>query len=680
MFRFKKMSSRLLFNILPMTIIALFTVTIVCIVTATKTIAPQLIEKMNAILDKNEIEIQTMLEDAENMTSDFAKIFGVTAKPNSSLEEYEKLMASYIQESETIVAIGVFMDPDAWGSVTNIYYAEAGGTISKVDLGDQSFADRTWFKTCKETGDNYYTETYVDDTIGILMTSFVAPIFDASGKFIGVVNTDIDMSPVQEAVDAIQIGRTGTAKLIADTGTYLSGVAPEKILNVNIAEDTESGLSKVIDVILANESGKLYYFENGDERSLYYKHIQNYDWILLLDISKAEINEGILRLMIESGIVILIASVLMIILIKLVANGIAKSVTEVKDMSESMAKGDFSIEKLRQKSIDELGMMTVALNEMLEANRTEMLSIAENSNVVGENCGVLQTAVSELQDGFHKIDQAIHAISGAMMDNSSTTEELTSSIAEIKENVTNLAQRATESENMSREIMGRAKEIESVSTKSFDHAMELSGQFERRLQSSIDNAKVVNDIETMAGAIFDIAEQINLLSLNASIEAARAGEHGKGFAVVAGEIGKLANQTSDTVAGIQSTVTKVKESVDTLAEDSKAVIDFITDNVTPDYRSFVDTSKQYEKDAEAIQELAVYVAEIASHLKNTMDEVNKAVKNIADASEEAAGESAVILDSVSMVSGQVENVGEISSKQREISHTLDQVVSRYKLQ
>lgn len=678
MFHFKKISSKLLFNILPITIVSLITVMIVCVIAAMDTIVPQIVDKMEAVLGKNEAEIQIMMGEVENTTSEFAKMFGLTAQKGASLEEYEKIMEANIRDYDMIVAMGLFMDPEAWGN-TNIYYAESGGTISKVDLGEETFTDQEWFQYCKSTGQGYYTDTYVDTTIGILMTSYVYPIMDADGKFLGVVNTDIDMSCVQAAIDAIQLGETGRAKLISTEGAYLAGAPAEKILNGNIADDTESGMSAVIDEILANESGKTVFYEDGVDRSLYYKHLQNHDWILTIDIDRNEINQGIVVLLRNAIIVIAATSILMIVLIRLLAGGIAKSVIRVKDMSASMAGGDFSIDKLHQKTHDEIGVMTESLNEMLEANRNEMLSIAENSNIVGENCSILQTAVKELQAGFEKINHAIHAISSSMMDNSATTEELTASITEIKERVTNLSQRATESENMSREIKGRAQKIEEVSTESFDHAMNLSNQFEKRLQVSIENAKVVNDIESMADAIFDIAEQINLLSLNASIEAARAGEHGKGFAVVAGEIGKLANQTSDTVSDIQMTVAKVKESVDILANDSKEVINFITENVTPDYRSFVDTSKQYEKDAEDIQELATYVADIASHLKSTMDDVNIAVQNIAVASQDAAEESTVILDNVEMVSEQVENVGEISTKQREISNTLDQVVGRYKL-
>ena len=191
--------------------------------------------------------------------------------------------------------------------------------------------------------------------------------------------------------------------------------------------------------------------------------------------------------------------------------------------------------------------------------------------------------------------------------------------------------------------------------------------------------KVVGDIEIMADAINEIADQINLLSLNASIEAARAGEAGRGFAVVAGEIGNLASQTSTTVSNIQNTIVKVREAVDALVGNSNSLIKFLNENVTPDYKSFVEISVQYEKDAENIKELAVYVSNIADSLKNSMEDVNAAIQNIADASQSAATDSRVIMDQVDIVTSHVENVGQISSEQKEVAEVLDKVVNRYKL-
>ena len=678
----KKISTKLLAMILPVMVLGLVAVVAICSYFSINTISDEIAERMMKTVETSTDDISASMGTYERDTIDVALAIGQTISDDMDVSKYDNIMEQAILNNDLISAMGFFIEPGYYNDQESVfsYLGESDGEVSKADLGEFAYTGTDWYMAVQESNTYYYSEPYVDETYGILMISYVQPIYDHSGKFIGAVNTDVDMSSIQTLVDNISIGKTGKAVLINSEGVYLTNTDTDKVMNVNIAKEKGGLFKSHAKEILSSDSGNFLSTKDGVTYRTYYEKIQQYDWILLVGMERSEISESMNGLVESSIIASVIAIIICAIMIFVTSRKIAGSIVKVKDMSAKMAEGDFSIEPMKVKGKDEIAQMTEALNEMLDSNRNEMLQISYNSKTVGSNCDTLEQAVEELEESFEEINQSIQVISSAMMDNSATTEELTASVTEVKETVANLANKASESEAMSKEIMNRARQIGKESTENFDHAMELSRQYEKRLQTSIENSKVVNEIGTMADAISEIAEQINLLALNASIEAARAGEQGKGFAVVAGEIGNLANETSSTVTNIQNTVTKVKESVEVLSKDSRALIEFISKNVTPDYRAFVDTSHQYENDAQSIQDLASYLADIASQLKATMEDVNLAIHNIASASQDAAEKSSSILENVDTVSGHVENVGDISEQQKEVSNILDDVVGKYKLE
>ena len=205
-------------------------------------------------------------------------------------------------------------------------------------------------------------------------------------------------------------------------------------------------------------------------------------------------------------------------------------------------------------------------------------------------------------------------------------------------------------------------------------------QFEERLAESIENAKVVSSIEEMANVISEIAEQINLLSLNASIEAARAGEAGKGFAVVASEIGSLATSTAEAVGQIQNTISQVQNAFDSLTKDAQNMLGFVVNDVTPDYSNFVEVAKQYGEDAASIERTAENISNMSDNIKQIMQEVTAAVQSIAEATQDTTEVSGNMTEKVVVVADHVDNVSEMAEKEDVIARELTGVVSRFKLE
>lgn len=687
----KKIAHRLIFTIIPVVVCALLVVAMVASSIAKSSITDETGKRMEALMKAAEDDITSVLVKPETITQALADTVGTNQVAGSDLSRYGEVIKKYILNNECIVAIGFFMEPDRWGydaasgsykNMFNLYWTEAEDGVQFVDIGqNDSLTGTDWYDTLKKEGGVFYTETYVDTTLGILMTSYVVPIYDKNGMFMGCVNTDINMSAVQEIVDSIYVGETGHCMLLTnDTGEFVAGAADEKTLNPDetVYTDEEIGLSKYSEQIMSADSFQAETVGTSGKNMIYSSRFKTYNWILLAKISSSEINAPVSSIQTSIIILSIISIAVCAFLILVVAKRISRSIINVKAMAEKMSEGDYTIENLEVKGRDELAAMAGALNSMLESNKVEMGAMSESASTISENSATLQNAVAELESSFAEISKAIEQISGAMIDNNATTEELTASVSEVRNAVENLAVKAKESESMASEIMDRAKGINKESTESFDRAMKLTKQYELELNESIENSKVVEEIEIMAEAINDIASQINLLSLNASIEAARAGEAGKGFAVVASEIGKLAAQTSSTVASIQETIGKVRAAVGTLSDNSGKIITFINENVNPDYQGFVDVSVKYEQDAVDIKALSEYVSSIADTLNHTMGEFNEAINNIANMSENTTDRASEVLGHVDVVAENVRNVDEISKGQNNVAGELNSVVSRYK--
>ena len=179
--------------------------------------------------------------------------------------------------------------------------------------------------------------------------------------------------------------------------------------------------------------------------------------------------------------------------------------------------------------------------------------------------------------------------------------------------------------------------------------------------------------------INEIADEIDLLSLNASIEAARAGDAGRGFAVVAQQISKLATETATTVRKIQETTSSVQVAFADLTKSSEKLLSFVNETATPDYSKFTEIGRQYGEDAGLFGELSRNMAEMIERIRSTMDEVNTAVQNIAEGSEDTASRSADVTDAVENVSHAIDSVAQLATNQQFTANALTEIVNNFKL-
>lgn len=357
---------------------------------------------------------------------------------------------------------------------------------------------------------------------------------------------------------------------------------------------------------------------------------------------------------------------------------ISKVIKTGLDFAEAMGKGDLT-HSLETKSNDELGKLIKALDMAKENVKLMIQNIIDQSQEVTASSEELSATIEEMTTNFQNIDQSTSTIVHNIEEVNTITEELSATMDEVNSGITQLATSSMDSSEESIQIKERASLIKQKGFESKNIADDLYEEKHRNITSAIEKGKVVSEINIIASSIASIAEQTNLLALNAAIEAARAGEQGKGFAVVADEVRKLAEQSSEYVGKIQSVVSNVQEAVDNLSANAKDVLDYIDSRVRKDYDLLIDTGNNYEKDAVYVNELSQNIASMTEELNASTEEISSVVQTIAANMQNNTESSESILASMNETNKAIEQVAMTAQSQAEIADKLSRLALSFKI-
>ena len=374
------------------------------------------------------------------------------------------------------------------------------------------------------------------------------------------------------------------------------------------------------------------------------------------------------------------ALVLSAVIITIFVNAITKNVvlinTKIYDLVNN--EGDLT-QKLDIKSGDELELISDNVNALLEYIRAIMLNISGNStNLKGASMEVFNN-LKDAEMSITDVSATMEEMSAGMEETAASIVEITSAINEVYVAIDEINGKAGESASNAYHAMERADQVYNTSIESQTHAKEMSEQLSATVEDKIEKSKAVNEIETLTTSILAIADQTNLLSLNASIEAARAGEAGRGFAVVADEIGKLAQESAESASRIRQVSGEVIQAVEELAEASQQMIAFIDETTMGGFQQLQETAYDYKENIHEMSSTMQDFTASCQELKSNMD----AIKDNIEAANIAVDESARGISNVSELSvsitSSVSDIQNQANGNMDIANLLNQEVNRFKL-
>ena len=681
---FKKIGTKMLVMILPILILAQVILTIMSASSSNELVDKKTQESMAAELRANSSEVSGYLQDVETLAEAIA-VSVASSYTYTAWEDYEKMLQEMIAMNDIVLGSGLWFEPYVYDPEQQYYgpyvYKDGGNAVTTWEYSnaEYDYFTQEYYTNAMSSDVPMITDPYYDPTSETVMSSCSTPIV-VNGNKIGCVTVDIELTAITEIIGNIKVGSTGAGILTAADGLLIAGYDDAKVQSgAYLTEDDNSSVVSMMKDVLANENGLTKYKAGKTNYNVYYDTIGLTGWKLMVSIESYELLQPIYLLVNKLIAVCIIAIIVAVIIIVIGIGGVAKTIRKVQNFATELAEGDFTVNELSVKGKDELAVMSSSLNEMYGNNKGVIQSIADYSIEINEASNGLKRSAEELKMEFDKIVDVMTEVNSDMMNSSAATQQLSASVDQVAQSTDNLNDETKGSLELATDIQKRAAEIGRNSQEAFDKSQTLQTKFETKLEESIAQSKVVENIGEMASVIADIADQITLLSLNASIEAARAGEQGKGFAVVATEIGKLAGQTSDSVEKIQDTISGIQDAFEGLATNAKQLLEYVSNTVTPDYKKFVEVAERYGQDAETIKETSEQLSQMTDSIQTIMNEVKDAIANIAEATQNTAANSGNVMDSVEGLSETVVEINGMSDKQNNISEHLTDVVNRFKL-
>lgn len=484
-----------------------------------------------------------------------------------------------------------------------------------------------------------------------------------------VIAADMTLDRISVIVNSFIGMHDAEAFLVDKDSSVILASRDSDLISKTLGADGQSAFYKDVE---KKVSGKSYDFCTLDGNMTVFKEVNGTNWLLVSYVPTNVVLADLVGLRNLMIIFSIISILVLCVLIERVTHVVIRPVKEMTRVITSMASGDFTV-SMKVKGNDEIAVMGRSVEHFIASMKEMIRQMGHVSDRLEKQAGSSKNVSGEM-------NSAANIQSQSMTELNATVDQLSVSVNEIAQNATQLAGVVADTKEDSDKVEDKMRTTVEVSEKG-KADMESVGNALHNIEISIHNLEeAVDKVGTASGEIVDIikligdiAEETNLLSLNASIEAARAGEAGRGFAVVASQIGVLAKNSADSVAHITSLINEINGLVDdavkqagSSASDIESSADLIhtaVDTFDQIFQNIKETSHLIEGVVEKINQVdqvATNVAAISEEQAASSDEILatsesmlQQAKSISKNSEQVEAEAGNLAESADQLADQV---------------------------
>ncbi|MGF9700336.1 methyl-accepting chemotaxis protein [Paenibacillus sp. MABNR03] len=644
-------------------------VTTICILLAAPLsyIALLVIEKQATESVDNELQstVQLAVSEVNGWATAQAKVIETLGKVIEDTVPLNEIGMDHLQ---------AFQMPSNKEDIATIYFGLEDGTYMDGAgfMPDATFdaRERPWYVETKASNQLTFSDAYVTKA-GIQSIFIGVPLHDTDGNFQGVIAENISLDSIKDEINSIQTDN-GFTFLLDQTGVVLSHPNQE-LLNTPLAD--QSDYTDIVGTMLTEPSGLSEYTYNNDRQLIYYEKIPNTNWIVATSISKAAALAEFTKTRQLYLAFIVVFTVILAALAYFFAIRTIKPLLDMKNSAKQLAAGDLTVH-VAVKGKDEIVQLGSSFNEMSSSLRSLIRQVDQSAQQVQSSSQTMFKDASSSNEIAGQISTVIEEIAkgaGEQAESIQAGAELVSGINGIIDQITDEARQASETILDVNHAMESGKDAIARQTDLSQAGQESTSRVETSNELLLSK---IGEISAITGSIQNIAAQTNLLALNASIEAARAGEHGRGFAVVAGEVRKLAEQSSHSVAEID----QLLNDLNAAGQQSAAELEQFRLNSSAQSESMVETSASFDLIRQSVDEIIHKISSITSgmtEIKTGAAQVSDVITGLAAVAEESAASTEEAASSTMEQSLSIRNISEAAKALSDHADQLLREVSRF---